>query len=84
MMPIIGGEESMLAISNFILRQLNSRLDIKNIILRLINSEEMLDDSHAAYMAEDYVEVPCPSHDNPLLMIAKHYRREFFDDLFKT
>ncbi len=48
------------------------------------NAEEMLDDSHAAYMAEDYVEVPCPSHDNPLLMIPKHYRREFFDDLFKN
>ena len=46
MMPIIGGEESMLAISNFILRQLNSRLDIKNIILRLINSEEMLDQKY--------------------------------------
>ena len=48
------------------------------------NSEELLNDSHAPYMAEDYVEVPCPSHDNPLLMISKHYRREFFDDLFKN
>ncbi len=28
------------------------------------------------------VEVPCPSHDNPLLMIPKRYRREFFDHLF--
>jgi len=48
------------------------------------NAEDMLDDSHAAYIAEDYVEVPCPSHDNPVLMIPKHYRREFFDDLFKN
>jgi predicted Ser/Thr protein kinase len=47
-------------------------------------AKEMLNDSHAPYMAEDYVEVPCPSHDNPLLMISKHYRREFFDDLFKN
>ncbi|MGD9226793.1 MAG: serine protein kinase PrkA, partial [Desulfobacterales bacterium] len=47
-------------------------------------SEERLDDSYAPYMAEDYIEVPCPSHDNPLLMISKHYRREFFDDLFKN
>lgn len=31
---------------------------------------------------EDHVEVPCPSHDNPLLLIPKQYRREFFDELF--
>ncbi|MCG6893294.1 MAG: serine protein kinase PrkA [Desulfobacteraceae bacterium] len=30
----------------------------------------------------DYIEVPCPSHDHPILMIPKHYRRQFFDDLF--
>jgi len=33
---------------------------------------------------EDYIEVPCPSHDNPLLMIPKKYRRDFFDTLFKN
>jgi predicted Ser/Thr protein kinase len=48
------------------------------------NPEEILDDSHDSYIAETYVEIPCPSHDNPLLMIPKHYRREFFDDLFKN
>ena len=48
------------------------------------DAEEMLNDSQASYMAEAYVEIPCPSHDNPLLMIPKHYRREFFDDLFKN
>ncbi len=32
----------------------------------------------------DYVEVPCPSHDNPLLMIPKRDRRSFLDDLFKN
>lgn len=31
---------------------------------------------------DEYVEVPCPSHDNPLLMISKSLRREFFDNLF--
>ena len=31
---------------------------------------------------EDYIEVPCPSHDHPILMIPKHYRRKFIDDLF--
>ena len=48
------------------------------------DAEDLLNDSHAPYMAEDHVEIPCPSHDNPLLMIPKHYRREFFDDLFKN
>jgi predicted Ser/Thr protein kinase len=32
----------------------------------------------------EYIEVPCPSHDNPILMIPKAYRRLFFDDLFKN
>ncbi len=56
----------------------------KDLLNSSPNAEEMLDDSQAPYMAEDYIEVPCPSHDNPLLMIPKHYRREFFDDLFKN
>ena len=32
---------------------------------------------------EEYVEIPCPSHDNPILMIPKSYRREFLDNLFQ-
>jgi predicted Ser/Thr protein kinase len=28
------------------------------------------------------IEIPCPSHDNPLLVIPKAYRRDFLDDLF--
>ena len=63
---------------------LNDSAGNKSLPVSSGNAEEMLDDSHAAYMAEDYVEVPCPSHDNPLLMIPKHNRREFFDDLFKN
>lgn len=33
---------------------------------------------------EDYVEIPCPSHDNPILLIPKPYRRDFFDNLFSN
>ncbi len=33
---------------------------------------------------EQYLEIPCPSHDNPLLMIPKPRRRAFLDDLFKN
>jgi predicted Ser/Thr protein kinase len=29
-----------------------------------------------------YIEVPCPCHDNPLLLIPKSLRRQFLDDLF--
>jgi predicted Ser/Thr protein kinase len=35
-------------------------------------------------ITEDYVEISCPSHDNPILMIPKHHRRSFFDTLFKN
>jgi predicted Ser/Thr protein kinase len=31
-----------------------------------------------------YFDVPCPSHDNPLLLIPKNVRRNFFDDLFEN
>jgi predicted Ser/Thr protein kinase len=34
--------------------------------------------------AEGDLEVPCPNHDNPVLMIPKQYRRTFFEDLFKN
>jgi len=30
---------------------------------------------------EQYLEIPCPSHDNPLVMIPKPHRRAFFDGL---
>jgi predicted Ser/Thr protein kinase len=33
---------------------------------------------------DEYVEIPCPSHDNPILIIPKSYRRMFFDNLFKN
>ena len=32
----------------------------------------------------DYIEVPCPSHDHPILIIPKDVRRQFFDDLFEN
>ncbi|MDO3377536.1 serine protein kinase PrkA [Geoalkalibacter halelectricus] len=35
-----------------------------------------------AAMPESHVEVPCPSHDHPLLMIPKEGRRLFLDELF--
>ena len=37
-----------------------------------------------AQKKDGYIEIACPSHDNPLLIIPKSQRREFFDDLFKN
>ncbi len=31
----------------------------------------------------EYLEVPCPSHDNPLLLIPKSYRKDFLDELIE-
>ena len=33
---------------------------------------------------DGYIEVPCPGHDNPIMLIPKPYRREFFDDLLEN
>ncbi|MBW1902625.1 MAG: serine protein kinase PrkA [Deltaproteobacteria bacterium] len=32
----------------------------------------------------DYIEIPCPSHDNPIMLVPKQYRREFFDELLSN
>ena len=45
---------------------------------------EMLRMQAVLNSSEEFFEVPCPSHDNPILMIPKEYRRSFFDDLFKN
>jgi len=39
---------------------------------------------NSPYRSGDFVEIPCPSHDNPLLLIPKRDRRSFCDDLFKN
>jgi predicted Ser/Thr protein kinase len=45
------------------------------------NQFDTLNAKIALLSAEDYIEVPCPSHDCPLLIIPKNLRREFLDDL---
>jgi predicted Ser/Thr protein kinase len=40
------------------------------------------DDEPSALINGDVIEIPCPSHDHPILMIPKDHRRSFFDDLF--
>jgi len=44
---------------------------------------DILVDSHPLALGEDYVEILCPSHDNPILMIPKTCRRAFFENLLQ-
>ena len=47
--------------------------------------EKKISDGDASWhLSEEFVEVPCPSHDHPILMIPKNYRRGFLDDLFQN
>jgi predicted Ser/Thr protein kinase len=48
------------------------------------NSNHVSRSDLALDMGDNTIEVPCPSHDNPILVIPKEYRRAFFDDLFKN
>lgn len=48
------------------------------------NQNEFLTEQRATYSTDEYVEVPCPSHDHPILMIPKPYRRSFLDDILKN
>lgn len=34
-----------------------------------------------ALPSKDYIEIPCPSHDNPLLLIPKSYRKDLLNEL---
>ncbi|HBA88020.1 MAG TPA: serine protein kinase [Geobacter sp.] len=49
-----------------------------------LESHDFTDAKAALLRGGDVVEVPCPSHDSPLLMIDKAQRRAFFDDLFQN
>jgi predicted Ser/Thr protein kinase len=45
---------------------------------------QMQSAQNALSISDEFIEVPCPSHDNPLLIVPKSYRRTFFDDLFEN
>ncbi len=48
-----------------------------------LDQNELIEAQESLYAAEDYVEVSCPSHDNPILMIPKELRRDFVERLFE-
>lgn len=41
-------------------------------------------EAHRASPRQSFVEVPCPSHDNPILLVPKEQRPAFFDLLFEN
>ena len=43
---------------------------------------EFLEEDSATFFGERIIEVPCPSHDHPILMIPKESRRRFLEELF--
>ncbi len=49
-----------------------------------LRQSDLIEAQQAAYQGDAFIEVPCPSHDSPILMIPREYRRSFFDDLFKN
>ncbi|MBJ6726482.1 serine protein kinase PrkA [Geomesophilobacter sediminis] len=49
-----------------------------------LEPQDFPDNKSALHRSGDYVEVACPSHDSPILMINKAHRRAFFDDLFQN
>ncbi len=71
-----GGLESE---TNTLLERLSRLLDGADVNPEEFPARMDLKDSN-----NHFIEVPCPSHDNPILMIPREYRRSFFDDLFKN
>ncbi len=49
-----------------------------------LERDPILKQQDTFYFNEDFIEIPCPSHDNPIFMIPKEHRRGFLDDLFKN
>ncbi len=47
-------------------------------------AEDFFRGQESTYMGQEQIEIPCPSHDHPILMIPKLYRRPFLDDLFEN
>lgn len=40
-------------------------------------------ETHVPQGADGYIEIPCPSHDHPILLIPRSYREQFLSELFE-
>lgn len=47
-----------------------------------LEPQDFTETKNALHRSGEFLEISCPSHDSPLLMIDKAHRRAFFDDLF--
>jgi len=73
-------EEHGLHDSSPALEKLASLLDSSDLPKALVDAAE----THQPRMHQGYLQVACPSHDNPLLMVPKNQRSAFFDNLFES
>ncbi|MGD8367215.1 MAG: serine protein kinase PrkA [Desulfobacterales bacterium] len=48
------------------------------------DAEEPSPEGESDLFGAGCIEIPCPSHDHPILMVPKIYRRSFFDDLLEN
>lgn len=46
--------------------------------------KSFFDSQYHSYFTEDYIDIPCPSHEYPFLLIPKRHRRQLLDDLFEN
>ena len=53
-------------------------------LLSMCEKEDDDEEDYSTYLKDDFIEVPCPSHDHPILMIPKKHRRAFFDELLEN
>ena len=70
--------------ATFANHEVNSFLDKLTTLLDEyeLDQGQILEAKNSLFAGE-YVEIPCPSHDNPLLIIPKQYRRQFLEDLLE-
>jgi hypothetical protein len=70
--------------ATFANHEVNSFLDKLSRLLDEyeLDQTQVLDAKNSIFAGE-YVEIPCPSHDNPLLIIPRQHRRQFLDDLLE-
>ncbi len=62
----------------------NSAIERFVELLQEKEPDKSLENIASGYVhSEHCVNIPCPSHDNPILMIPTSLRRAFFDDLFE-
>lgn len=56
---------------------------IKTALNLFLSDKKGEDTHHGNYSIGNVIEVPCPSHDPPILIIPKDYRKKYLEILFK-